>query len=75
MIRAACVIDEGIVVQFACDWWASAERSGVVVTRPSRIECVEKHMVAVSALISEHRDCYPHRLRAIGHLHEAEDES
>lgn len=26
-------------------------------------------------LLSETRDGYPHRLRAIGHLHEAEDES
>jgi hypothetical protein len=26
-------------------------------------------------LPSEHRDGYPHRLRAVGHLHEAEDES
>lgn len=25
--------------------------------------------------MAEHRDGYPHRIRAIGHLHEAEDES
>jgi excisionase family DNA binding protein len=29
----------------------------------------------VTHTIAEHRDGYPHRLRAIGHLHEAEDES
>jgi hypothetical protein len=26
-------------------------------------------------VLAEYRDGYPHRLRAIGHLHEAEDES
>jgi len=26
-------------------------------------------------LLAEHREGYPYRLRAIGHLHEAEDES
>lgn len=44
-------------------------------TRPSCIECVEKHLGAALVLIAECRDGYPHRLRAIGHLHEAEDES
>jgi len=36
---------------------------------------VEKHLGAAWVLIAEHRDGYPHRLRAVGHLHEAEDES
>lgn len=44
-------------------------------TRPSCLECVEKHLGAAWVLIAEYRDGYPHRLRAIGHLHEAEDES
>jgi len=44
-------------------------------TRPSCTECVEKHLGAAWILMTEHRDGYPHRLRAIGHLHEAEDES
>lgn len=33
------------------------------------------HLGAAWVLIAEHRDGYPHRLRVIGHLHEAEDES
>jgi hypothetical protein len=45
------------------------------VTRPSCLECVEKHLGAAWVLLAEDRDGYPHRLRAIGHLHEAEDES
>lgn len=53
----------------------TAARAGAVVTRPSCLECVEKHLGAAWVLIAEHRDGYPHRLRAIGHLHEAEDES
>lgn len=44
-------------------------------TRQSCIECVDKHLGAALVLLSETRDGYPHRLRAIGHLHEAEDES
>jgi len=53
----------------------TAARAGAAVTRPSCLECVEKHLGAAWVLIAEHRDGYPHRLRAIGHLHEAEDES
>lgn len=44
-------------------------------TRKSCFECVDKHLGAAIVLITETRDGYPHRLRAIGHLHEAEDES
>jgi len=43
--------------------------------RPSCLECVEKHLGAAWVLLAEYRDGYPHRLRAVGHLHEAEDES
>jgi len=53
----------------------TAARAGAAVTRPSCLECVEKHLGAAWVLIAEHRDGYPHRLRATGHLHEAEDES
>lgn len=53
----------------------AAARAGAAITRPSCLECVEKHLGAAWVLIAEHRDGYPHRLRAIGHLHEAEDES
>lgn len=44
-------------------------------TRPSCLECVEKHLGAVYVLLAETADGYAHRLRAIGHFHEAEDES
>lgn len=46
------------------------------LTRASCLECVDKHLGAALILITETRDGYgEHRLRAIGHLHEAEDES
>ncbi len=44
-------------------------------TRPSCLECVEKHLGAAWVLLTEQRDGYGHRLYAIGHLFEAEDES
>jgi len=43
--------------------------------RPSCLECVEKHLGAAYVLLAETADGYAHRLRAIGHFHEAEDES
>ena len=49
--------------------------NGIVVTRASCLECIEKHLGAAYVLLTETRDGYAHRLRAIGHLHEAEDES
>lgn len=54
---------------------ATVIRSSRPLTRPSCLECVEKHLGAAWVLMAEYRDGYPHRLRAIGHLHEAEDES
>ncbi len=45
------------------------------VTRQSCVECCEKHLGAAWVLITEHQNGYPHRLLAIGHLHEAEEES
>lgn len=50
-------------------------KSAPGITRESCLECVEKHLGAAYVLITETRDGYFHRLRAIGHLHEAEDES
>jgi len=51
-------------------------------SRPRCIECVEKHLGAAYVLLTEARDLpgrqaggYAYRLRAIGHLFEAEDES
>ena len=52
-----------------------ARPDGVPVTRASCLECIEKHVGAAYVLLTETRDGYAHRLRAIGHLHEAEDES
>lgn len=48
---------------------------GITVTRASCLECIEKHLGAAYVLLTETREGYAHRLRAIGHLHEAEDES
>lgn len=45
------------------------------MTRDSCLECCEKHLGAAVVLMAEHRDGYAHRARAIGHLHEAEDET
>ena len=45
------------------------------ITRPSCLECVQKHLGAAMVLIDETHDGYAYRLRAIGHLHEAADES
>lgn len=44
-------------------------------SRPSCASCCEKHLGAAYVLLTETRDGYAHRLRAIGHLFEAEDES
>jgi hypothetical protein len=43
--------------------------------RPSCLECVEKHLGAAFVIASEIHSGYSYRLRLIGHLHEAEDES
>ena len=43
--------------------------------RPSCLECTEKHLGAAHVIMSEIHDGYAYRLRFIGHLHEAEDES
>ena len=45
------------------------------ITRPSCLDCVTKHLGAAYVLLTESREGYAHRLRAIGHLFEAEDES
>jgi hypothetical protein len=50
-------------------------RRGYTPARPSCIQCCEKHLGAAYVLLTETRHGYAHRLRAIGHLHEAEDES
>jgi hypothetical protein len=44
-------------------------------TRPSCMECVTKHIGAAMVLLSETKNGYPHYLLAVGHLHEAEEES
>ena len=57
-------------------------RRAYTPTRPSCVECVEKHLGAAYVLLTETRDLpagqaggYAYHLRAIGHLFEAEDES
>lgn len=60
-------------------------RRGYTPARPSCIECVEKHLGAAMVLLAELNDLpddeasrrqgFSRRLRAIGHLFEAEDES
>lgn len=44
-------------------------------TRPSCIVCVEKHLGAAYVLLTECREGYAYRMRAVGHMFEAEDES
>ena len=60
-------------------------RRGYTPTRPSCIHCAEKHVGAAMVLLAELNDLpddeasrrqgFSRRLRAIGHLFEAEDES
>jgi len=50
-------------------------RRGYTPARPSWIKCREKHLGAAYVLLTEVRQSYAHRLGAIGHLFEAEDES
>lgn len=76
MLKSADRLPPPVAKKKPCGCGAkTAARAGAAVTRPSCLECVEKHLGAAWVLIAEHRDGYPHRLRAIGHLHEAEDES
>ena len=58
-----------------CGCRGGSGQNGITVTRASCLECIEKHLGAAYVLLTETRDGYAHRLRAIGHLHEAEDES
>lgn len=51
------------------------DANGKTPTRPSCTECVEKHLGSAWALITETQNGYPHHMMAVGHLHEAEDES
>ena len=50
-------------------------RRSYTPSRPSCIACVEKHLGAAYVLLTEAREGYAYRLRAVGHLFEAEDES
>lgn len=50
-------------------------RGGYTPSRPSCALCCEKHLGTAYVLLTETRDGYAHRLRAVGHLFEAEDES
>jgi len=50
-------------------------RRSYTPTRPSCVACVEKHLGAAYVLLTEAREGYAYRLRAVGHFFEAEDES
>lgn len=50
-------------------------RRAYTPSRPSCIECVEKHLGAAYVLLTESREGYAYRLRAVGHLFKAEDEA
>ncbi|MCL2646104.1 MAG: hypothetical protein FWD61_03750 [Phycisphaerales bacterium] len=58
-----------------CNCKKPVSTAAIPTTRPSCLECVEKHLGAAYVLLSESQDGYAYRLRAVGHLHEAEDES
>lgn len=58
-----------------CTCKGRSRMAEVLTTRPSCLECVEKHLGAACVLLAETQDGYAYRLRAVGHLHEAEDES
>jgi hypothetical protein len=55
--------------------WDAASPPILGETRDSCLECVEKHIGAAMVLLSETKNGYPHYLLAVGHLHEAEEES
>ena len=55
--------------------WETASPPLYGETRPSCQECCEKHIGAAMVLLSEIKNGYPHYLLAVGHLHEAEEES
>jgi hypothetical protein len=59
----------------ACSCDAPVAESLRQPTRPSCLDCVEKHLGAAYCLLAETVDGYAHRLRAVGHLYEAQDES
>jgi hypothetical protein len=55
--------------------WEAASPPLYGETRASCMECVEKHIGAAMVLLFETKTGYPHYLLAVGHLHEAEEES
>ena len=56
--------------------WGYADTMRMDSVRPSCMECVEKHLGAALVLMGEAEAGYPeHKLLAIGHLHEAAEES
>ncbi|MGQ9506197.1 MAG: hypothetical protein ACUVQR_14955, partial [Thermogutta sp.] len=69
-----------IVVLSATLKWGWRRATGVLQephtpTRSSCVSCVEKHLGAAYVLLTEAREGYAYRLRAVSHLFEAEDES
>ena len=65
----------GLVATKKCGCRRSESERRSETVRPSCLECVEKHLGAAMVILSEVHDGYAYRLRMIGHLFEAEDES
>ena len=59
----------------ACRCKKSVSQSVETISRPSCLECVEKHIGAAMVILSEIHAGYAYHLRFVGHLHEAEEES
>ncbi len=69
--------DDGMVVPGirACRCKNAGFETREPASRPSCLECVEKHLGAAMVLASEIHAGYAYHLRFVGHLHEAEEES
>ena len=71
------VAQSGIRISKSCGCRLNAreKREQNPTVRVSCLECVEKHLGAAAVILSEIHNGYEYRLRFVGHLHEAEEES
>lgn len=69
------VAEIGIKVTKQCGCRRSESERQANSVRPGCLECVEKHLGAACVILSEVQTGYAYRLRLVGHLHEAQDES
>jgi hypothetical protein len=65
----------GLAITKKCGCRRTETERRAETVRPSCLECVEKHLGAAMVILSEIHDGYSYRLRFVGHLHEAEEES